>query len=141
VRLLRACLLLSLLPSGCTEDPTVPEDPYLGSWQLVSINDQPLPYPWVSIRSNGDSRYELISSRFILEPGAWSEERNGRTIVSGVVTPLADAAGGTWERAGDEILLYNARGYAEGAASTVGGALSVIRYSLLDRGKYFLYRK
>jgi hypothetical protein len=39
----------------------------------------------------------------------------------------------------EEIPLYDARGYAEGAASIVGGALSVIRYSLLDRGKY--YRK
>jgi hypothetical protein len=141
MRLLRACLVLCLSLSACTEDAAEPEDPFLGTWQLVSINDQPLPYSPSALNPNDNSRYELLSSRFILEPGGWSEERNGRTIVNGVVTPMPDGGVGTWQRSGDEVLLYNARGTAEGAASIVGDALSVIRYALLDRGKYFLYRK
>jgi hypothetical protein len=146
MRALRACLLLALLLVGCGSEPTEETDPLLGTWQLVSIDDRSLPTVTSSYTRTADgvqtsARFEVLSARLTLDPTGWQDERSARSTLNGVVTLQTTRDVGTWERAGSEILLYDARGYAEGAASVVGDALSVLRYSLLDRGRYFLYRK
>jgi hypothetical protein len=145
MRLLRACLLLSLLLSGCGSDPTG-EDTLLGTWELVSIDSQPLPHVTVDITRlvNGatqSAKYEVLSARMILGENGWREERSGRATQNGVVSFETSSDAGTWEQVGNEVFFYNVRGYADGAASIVGDALSMIRHAPIDRGKYFLYRR
>jgi hypothetical protein len=146
MRALRASLLLSLLLLGCGSDPTEETDPLLGTWQLASIDDRPLPVTTTNYTRavNGapySAKYEVLSARLTLDRSGWLEERNARSTLNGVVSLQTTSEVGSWEQSQKEMLFYDARGYAWGAASVVGGALSVLRYSVLDGGRYFVYRK
>lgn len=126
-RLFLALGAVSLLACG---DSTAPEDSPGGTWALVSVNGDPLPY---TVEENSSSRLERLSGQiFIHADGTFDETKISRQTMGGAVTTTELDYDGTWDHYEEFVYFF----YSGGA--TITGTYGGDRITLTESGVHAL---
>lgn len=132
-RLAVAFLLLSLACSSY--DLTTPSQESLsGKWNLVSVNDTPLPY---SAPHAGSNKLELVEDVLTISPpGSFTEVSTFRNTQDGQVTTHTVTDAGTYEFNSYAVTFHFQNDGSIGSGTLTGRTMKII-----TSGVSFSYRK
>jgi hypothetical protein len=134
IRRLVALLALATL-GACGDSGTGPNSTQLeGTYSLRSINGSPLPY---TVQSGVNSITLTSDVITIASNGTWTETLLYRQTINGVTANGAEADGGTWVRAGNDVTLDSNQ--SQGTAYS--GTLSSGTLTFEDVGFVGVFRK
>lgn len=120
--LTRFGLAASILVLGACGDSTGPDDDYLGTYALVEVNGQTLPF---TIEEDGEQITIVSGSITLLANGRWTEEIDADFLLAGQPAPLRFQLddGGSYTVTGSTLRLNSDEGFSFNGSVT-GGVLT-----------------
>lgn len=130
-RLILALGAVSLLACG---DSSGPSGSVEGTWDLATIDDEPLPY---TIFQFGTSiRSEIMSHRVVAHSnGTYTSTVTIRDTENGTVTTTTETTTGTWTQTNAAVTITNSAGVS------VTGAISGDALTYTDGGVVWVYHR
>jgi len=100
-KLLLACAAVALL--GCGGDSTGPSASVAGTWNLQTVNGQPLPYT-AYMTTSPSYRLEIMSDQLVANSdGTYAENGTIRETQGTTVTTSTEQDTGVWTQHGSQI--------------------------------------
>jgi hypothetical protein len=118
-------VLAFLLPlAACGDGPTAVPIDVVGTWELRTINDMPLP---VIVATSGEDTAEVLQGSIILQADGRFEDRvTMRFTIDGEVTTDLDVIEGTYTQQGGALVLTAGGGGTFAATVTDGELVQII---------------
>jgi hypothetical protein len=131
-RLILALAAVSLFGCGDSSGPGVSSA--VGTWNLVSIDGDPLPYTFLQIGTS--YRGEILSDRIVASAnGTFTETLTIRETENGTVTTTTETDTGTWTQNNAAVTIT----YSDGSGSTAAISGNVITSNV--QGTVFIYHR